>query len=292
MTNRNRMEITVIAWGATIISLKFPDKHGRTADVVLGFDDLKSYMNPSINPFVGCILGRCANRIRNGYFTIKGKPYQLTINDFNKHHLHGGTRGFGRRLWESCIDDCSVVMSYLSKDGEEGYPGAVLTAVRFKLTSENKLEISIQATTTKPTIVNISHGSLFNLAGHDAGKEELLKHRITLNSDRWTFADYTDPLPTGDIREVGGTIMDLRVPQFLDKCIEKVPPGEGYDHNFCVTSNWHGRSGYVAQAVHPRSGRFLEVYSNQPGVQFYTGGRLPCAEISPVCNATIEAGTR
>ncbi|RLU18352.1 hypothetical protein DMN91_008709 [Ooceraea biroi] len=167
MINKNRVEITVISWGATIVSLKYPDKYGHIADVVLGFDDLKSYMNPRINPFIGCILGRCVNRIKNGHIVIKGKTYQLTRNDLNnKHHLHGGTKGFGRRLWESHIDGCSVVMSYLSRDGEEGYPSAVLSTVRFKLTPDNKLEIGIRATTTNSTIVNISHGSLFNLAGH------------------------------------------------------------------------------------------------------------------------------
>ncbi|XP_071639975.1 galactose mutarotase [Temnothorax longispinosus] len=274
MINKNRLEIVVISWGATIVSLKYPDKFGRVADVVLGFDDLKSYTNPQINPFIGCILGRCANRIRNGSIVIKGKTYQLTRNDLGKHHLHGGTKGFGRRLWESHIDGCSVVMTYLSEDGEEGYPGAVLSTVRFRLTPDNKLEIGIRATTTNSTIVNISHGSLFNLAGHDAGKEELVKHKISLNCDRWTFADYTDPIPTGGIRGVGGTIMDLRVPRLLESCIEKVPPGEGYDHNFCVTPNWNGGNAYVAQAVHLKSGRTLEIYSNQPGVQFYTGGRL------------------
>ncbi|XP_018344877.1 PREDICTED: aldose 1-epimerase-like [Trachymyrmex septentrionalis] len=274
MINKNNLEITVISWGATIVSLKYPDKFGCVADVVLGFDDLKSYTNPKINPFIGCILGRCANRIRDGSITIKGKIYELTKNDLGKHHLHGGTKGFGRQLWESHIDGCSVVMTYLSKDGDEGYPGAVLSTVKFKLMPDDMLEIGIRATTTKSTIVNISHGSLFNLAGHDAGKTELMKHKISLNCDRWTFADYTDPIPTGSIRGVGGTIMDLRVPKFLESCIEKVPPGEGYDHNFCVTPNWHGGNTYVAQAVHPKSGRILEIYSNQPGVQFYTGGRL------------------
>ncbi|XP_026828451.1 aldose 1-epimerase [Ooceraea biroi] len=278
MINKNRVEITVISWGATIVSLKYPDKYGHIADVVLGFDDLKSYMNPRINPFIGCILGRCVNRIKNGHIVIKGKTYQLTRNDLNnKHHLHGGTKGFGRRLWESHIDGCSVVMSYLSRDGEEGYPSAVLSTVRFKLTPDNKLEIGIRATTTNSTIVNISHGSLFNLAGHDAGQRELMKHEISLNCDRWTFANYADSIPTGSIRGVGGTIMDLRIPRALGSCIKKVPPGEGYDHNFCVTSNWHGSSTYVARAIHPRSGRVLEIYSDQPGVQFYTAGRLsPC----------------
>ncbi|EFN72246.1 Aldose 1-epimerase [Camponotus floridanus] len=274
MINKNHVEITIISWGATIVSLKYPDKFGRIADVVLGFDDLKSYTNPRINPFIGCVLGRCANRIKNGCIVIKGKTYQLTRNDLDKHHLHGGTKGFGQRLWDSYIDDCSVVMTYLSEDGEEGYPGALLSTVRFKLTPDNRLEIGIRATTTDFTIVNISHGSLFNLAGHDTGKKELIKHKISLNCDRWTFADYTDPIPTGSIRGVGGTIMDLRIPKFLENCIEKVPPGEGYDHNFCVTPNWHGGSTYVARAIHPESGRVLEIYSDQPGVQFYTGGRL------------------
>ncbi|XP_029157507.1 aldose 1-epimerase-like isoform X2 [Nylanderia fulva] len=274
MINKKGIEITVISWGATIISLKYPDKFGDIADVVLGFDDLKSYTNPNINPFIGCILGRCANRIKDGCIVIKGKTYQLTKNDLGKHHLHGGAKGFGRRLWNSYVDGCSVVMTYLSEDGEEGYPGAVLCTVRFKLTPDNRLEIGIRATTTDSTIVNITHGSLFNLAGHDAGKKELMKHKISLNCDRWTFADYTDPIPTGGIRGVGGTIMDLRIPKFLESCIEKVPPGEGYDHNFCVTPNWYGGNTHIARVSYPGNGRILEIYSDQPGVQFYTGGRL------------------
>ncbi|KAI4500241.1 hypothetical protein M0802_004658 [Mischocyttarus mexicanus] len=274
MINNNRMEVTVITWGASIISLKCPDKFGHSKDVVLGFDDLKSYTNPVFNPFIGCVLGRCANRIKNGCFSIKDKDYQLTKNDLNIHHLHGGTNGFGRQIWNSHIDGCSVVMSYLSKDGEEGYPGAVLATVRFKLTPDNKLEIHMRATTSKSTIINMSHGSLFNLAGHDAGEKELRKHKILLNCDRWTFADYLDPIPTGAIRGVGGTIMDLRVPRLLGEYMEKVPPGEGFDHNFCITKNWQSGSSFVARAVHMKSGRVLEVYSDQPGLQFYTGGRI------------------
>ncbi|KAF7394913.1 galactose mutarotase-like [Vespula maculifrons] len=273
MINNNRMEVTVITWGASIVSLKCPDKFGHSTDIVLGFDDLKSYMNPVLNPFIGCVLGRCANRIKNGYFSIKDKDYELTKND-NNHHIHGGTNGFGRQIWNSHIDDCSVVMSYLSEDGEEGYPGAVLATVRFKLTPDNKLEIHMRATTSKTTIINMSHGSLFNLAGHDAGEVELKKHKILLNCDRWTFSDYSDSIPTGAIRGVGGTVMDFRIPRLLGEYMEKVPPGEGFDHNFCVTKNWQSDSSFVARALHMKSGRVLEVYSDQPGLQFYTGGRL------------------
>ncbi|XP_076167802.1 galactose mutarotase isoform X2 [Ptiloglossa arizonensis] len=288
MANTNHMEVTLITWGATIMSLKCPDKYGHSTDVVLGFDDLKGvichipthkltrlydysllkynvnfigYMNPITNPFIGCILGRCANRIKNGHITIKGKNYELTKNDFNgKHHLHGGANGFGRKVWDSYTAGCSVVMSYLSQDGEEGYPGAVLTTIRFKLTTDNKLEICMRSTTSKPTIVNLSHGSIFNLAGHDAGEAELKQHKILLNCDRWTFADYTDPVPTGAIRGV--------------------PPGEGYDHNLCITKNGQSGSLFAAKAWHTKSGRVLEIYSDQRGIQFYTGGRLP-PEIIP-----------
>ncbi|XP_012256706.2 galactose mutarotase [Athalia rosae] len=275
LTNNNRMEVVLITWGATIVSLKCPDKFGSPADIVMGFDDLKSYMDPNLNPYFGCALGRCANRIKDGSFSIKDKDFQLTKNDNNKHHLHGGLNGFGRQVWDAYVDGCTVIMSYLSKDGEEGYPGAVLATLRFKLTSDNKLEINMRATTSKSTIVNMSHGSYFNLAGHAAGVKELNKHKISLNCDRWTFADYTDPVPTGGIRGVGGTIMDLRIPQVLGDCIGKVPPGEGYDHNFCVLRSWQPGVTFVAQALHPSSGRLMEVYSDQPGVQFYTGGRLP-----------------
>ncbi|CAL7940587.1 unnamed protein product [Xylocopa violacea] len=276
MINTNKMEVIVITWGATIVSLKCPDKYGHPADIVLGFDNMKGYSNSVTNPFIGCILGRCANRIKNGHITIRGRDYELTKNDFNgKHHFHGGTNGFGRKVWDSYIAGCSVVMSYLSQDGEEGYPGAVLTTIRFKLTPDNKFDICMRATTSKPTIVNLSHGSMFNLAGHDAGEFELRKHKVLLNCDRWTFADYTDPVPTGAIRSVGGTVMDFRIPRILGEYMEKVPPGEGYDHNLCVIKSGQSGSSFIAKVWHVKSGRALEIYSNQRGVQFYTGGRLP-----------------
>ncbi|KAK0163480.1 hypothetical protein PV327_007155 [Microctonus hyperodae] len=274
MTNVNRMEVILISWGATIVSIKCPDKYGETADVVLGFDNIDSYRNSHMNPFIGCILGRCANRIKNGLFTIADTEYKLTLND-DKCHLHGGTCGFGRQLWNSQIDGCNVVMSYLSDDGEEGYPGAVLITVKFKLTVDNRLEINIRASSSKPTIINISHASFFNLAGHDAGEDELKNHIVTLNCDRWTFTDSKDPIPTGAIQGVGGTVMDLRIPKKLDECMSKVPPGEGFDHNFCVVQSWQPGVVFIGRALHPKSGRVLEVYSDQPGVQFYTCGRFP-----------------
>ncbi|KAG7207178.1 hypothetical protein KM043_008866 [Ampulex compressa] len=268
------MEVTIITWGASVVSLKCPDKYGHPLDVVLGFDDLKDYMDPVLNPFIGCVLGRCANRIKDGYICIGNKSYQLTTNVLgNMHHLHGGINGFGRRIWESYMDGCSVVMSYLSHDGEEGYPGAVLATIRFQLTVDNKLEISCRATTTKPTIVNMSHGSMFNLAGHDAGEAELRNHRVLLNCDRWTFADYPDMIPTGAIRGVSGTIMDFRIPKLLGEYLEKISP-IGYDHNFCVTQSSQMDSTFVAKVLHKKSGRILEVYSDQPGVHLYTGGYL------------------
>ncbi|XP_043481592.1 galactose mutarotase-like [Leptopilina heterotoma] len=274
MTNSNRMEVVLISWGASIVSLKCPDKFGRSEDIVLGFDHIENYIDPVINQYIGCILGRYCNRIKDGSFIIGGKMYQLSKNDENKHHLHGGVNGFGRQLWNSQIDGCSVIMSYLSDDFEEGYPGALLVTVRFKLRFDNKLEISIRATTTKPTIVNLSYSPYFNLAGHDAGVFELENHKISLNCDRWTFADFSDPVPSGAVRGVGGTIMDLRISQLLGNVMYKVPAGQGYDHNFCVLKSQSGTS-FVARALHEKTGRVLEIYSNQQGVQFNTGGRLP-----------------
>ncbi|OXU27279.1 hypothetical protein TSAR_000347 [Trichomalopsis sarcophagae] len=270
MCNANRMEVKVITWGATIVSIKCPDKYGDTADVVLGFDDLDSYLDPSLNSYIGCILGRCANRIMDGSFKIKDTDYFLTRNEMGRHHLHGGTNGFGRRIWESHLEDgCSVIMSYLSVDGDEGYPGAVLVTAKFKLTDDNRLTIGIRASTSKPTLVNLSHGSLFNLAGHDAGEEELRSHKITLNCDRWTVSEFEDPVPTGAIRSVGGTTMDLRIAKPIGESIDKATLGKGFDHNFCVLRNSQPEV-------------FLEIYSDQPGVQFYTASRLP-----PYTPATI-----
>ncbi|XP_032455001.1 aldose 1-epimerase-like isoform X3 [Nasonia vitripennis] len=333
MCNANRMEVKVITWGATIVSIKCPDKYGDTADVVLGFDDLESYLDPSLNSYIGCILGRCANRIMDGSFKIKDTDYFLTRNEMDRHHLHGGVReqkeissahidphfdsvalnfhskpifaakknehflsssskqqlincqtnGFGRRIWESHLEDgCSVIMSYLSADGDEGYPGAVLVTAKFKLTDDNRLTIGIRASTSKPTLVNLSHGSLFNLAGHDAGEEELRSHKITLNCDRWTVSEFEDPVPTGAIRGVGGTTMDLRIAKTIGESVDKATLGKGFDHNFCVLRNSQPEVSFVARALHPKTGRFLEIYSDQPGVQFYTASRLP-----PYTPATI-----
>ncbi|XP_012284584.1 aldose 1-epimerase [Orussus abietinus] len=293
MTNSNRMEVVIITWGATIVSLKCPDKFGRPADVVLGFDNLKSYMDPTLNPFIGCILGRCANRIKEGCFTLKDKLYQLSTNDSNLHHIHGGTNGFGRQVWNSYVDGCNVVMTYLSQDGEEGYPGAMLVTIIFQLTADNRLNINMRATTSKTTIVNMTHGTFFNLAGHGAGEKELGKHQISLNCNRWTFADYEDPIPTGAIRGVGGTIMDLRIARLLAYVMYKVPPGEGYDHNFCVVRSWEPGISFVARALHAPSGRVLEVYSDKPGVQFYTSGRFPpqpVPESSSSYNSCLNIG--
>ncbi|KAJ8683827.1 hypothetical protein QAD02_019619 [Eretmocerus hayati] len=276
LINANRMEVMIITYGATIVSIKCPDKYGDTADIVLGYEDINSYVDPTLNPFMGCILGRCANRIKDGKFKIKDTDYSLTKNDMFKHHIHGGTDGFGKRLWEAHVEDCSyVVMSYLSDDGEEGYPGALLTTVKFKLTNENRLEISMRATTSKPTVVNLSYGTVFNLAGHDAGEDELRAHKISLNCDRWTFSEFENPLPTGAIRNVGGTIMDLRIPRFLGELLEKVPQDGGFDHNFCVVRSSQPEPCFVARVLHANSGRYIELYSDQPGVHLYTCGRFP-----------------
>ncbi|XP_011505661.1 PREDICTED: aldose 1-epimerase-like [Ceratosolen solmsi marchali] len=276
MTNDNGMEVVLISWGATIVSIKCPDKYGEVADIVLGFDDLQTYLDPTLNNYIGCVLGRSANHIMNGTFKIQNLEYFLTKNDGNKHHLHGGINGFGRRVWEPYIEDGShVIMSLLSDDGEEGYPGSVFTTIKFRLTNNNSLEINMRASTSKPTVVNLSHGSLFNLAGHGTGKTELMEHEISLNCDRWTYTDCENPIPTGKIRDVGGTIMDLRMSRKMKDVIEKVPLNKGYNHNFCVVRSVQPQVSLISRISHAKSGRFLEVYSDQPGVQFYTGGQLP-----------------
>ncbi|XP_024947189.1 aldose 1-epimerase isoform X2 [Cephus cinctus] len=231
------------------------------------------YLN---NRYFGNIIGRVANRVAEGLIYINGKKYELTKNDENqKNHINGGIYGFDNVNWDSCVSGKQVVMSNLSKTGSEGYPGHMLTQVKYTWTDLNELHINIRATSTEATPANITNYCLFNLAGHGMGVKELRKHIVTINADKWTLMDIRDNLPIGLIEPVDQTVYDLRTPTQLNKQTMYNVPGGGYNHNLCITtpSCWCYR--FHARILHPDSGRFLEVYSNQPGLQFYTGNDLP-----------------
>ncbi|CAH1984836.1 unnamed protein product [Acanthoscelides obtectus] len=269
--NQNGMSVQVMTYGGYITSMKVPDSSGHIDDIVLGFNTFEEYLQPD-NRFMGATVGRVANRIANAKMTVEGVEYKLAANN-GPNHIHGGTKGFDKVLWEPHVDGSKLTLSYLSKDMEEGYPGDVLTHVTFELTNENEFKIEYKATTSKPTPINLTNHSYFNLAGDDKGANELYKHVVSLNADKITEA--VDGIPTGNLPMVCGTPFDLRVPKTLGDIIHKVPNTAGFDHNFCVTKGSKQEETFVARVTHSATGRALEVYSNQPGVQFYTSNFLP-----------------
>jgi len=276
LTNSKGMEVRAMTYGGIIVSIRVPDKNGKIADVVLGHDKVDGYLvNP---PYFGAIVGRYANRIANGSFTVDGVKYTLAKND-GPNSLHGGLNGFNKVLWEAKefkgAKGVGVSFSYLSKDGEEGYPGNLKVKVSYTLTDENQLILDYEATTDKATPLNISQHSYFNLAGEGSG--DILGHEVTLNADRFTPVDKT-LIPTGELRPVQGTPMDFTkatpIGARINEDYEQLVIGRGYDHNFVINRN--NKDGLILAArVHePTSGRVLEVLTTEPGVQFYSGNFL------------------
>lgn len=269
LTNAAGMTVKIINYGGTITNIMVPDSSGNFGDVVLGFDSLDGYLKKE-NPYFGCITGRYANRIGRGKFSIDGKPYQLPINN-NGNTLHGGVSGFNRKFWAGEIlpGDSSIKFSYLSKDGEEGFPGNCNVEVLYTLSQNNELKIEYKATTDKPTAVNITNHSYFNLsAGRDS---TVLGHDILINADKYVAVN-SQLIPTGELPEVKGTAMDFTVPNKIGTDIEKV--AGGYDHTY-VLNKKNSSEPELAVAVHdPASGRYMEVFTTEPGVQFYSGNFL------------------
>ncbi|CAG9759751.1 unnamed protein product [Ceutorhynchus assimilis] len=270
--NSSGVSVQVITYGATITSIKMPDKNGTSDDIVMGFDDIKGYLNP-LNPYFGATVGRVANRIGYARITIDEHTYNVTAN-LGEHTLHGGLKGFDKVNWNHYVDGNKLSLSYLSKDLEEGFPGDVITTVTYELTSDNRFVFDFKSTSSKPTFVNLTNHSYFNLGGHDAGAEQVYKHLISINADYTTDVD-NNSIPSGKLLSVANTAFDLRVPIVLGEKINKIPGYLGYDHNFCVTKGSSQENRFIARAVHPPTGRSLEIYSNQPGVQFYTGNHIP-----------------
>ncbi|KAM0727985.1 Galactose mutarotase [Formica fusca] len=273
LTNKNKGIVRLISWGASIQSIKIPNRDGKLADVVLGFDDMDGYLK---NRYMGSIIGRVADRIP---MHLSNMIYPSTIGDeTKKDHLNDGMVAFDNVNWHSQIVNNRVVMSHLSRADSEGYPGDVLTQVKYTWTDDNQLHINIRATSTKSTRINVTNYCLFNLAGHGTGSKELKKHLFIVNADSWIFMDVKNHLPIGIISPVDCTPFELRLPVQLNQRRLFDIPGGGYNHNLCINSPscWCYR--FHARILHPTSGRFLEVYSNHPGLRVYTGNKLPDSE--------------
>lgn len=260
LSNERGFEVAITNYGGAVVSLKAPDRNGLFADIVLGYETLEEYVR---NPrYLGALIGRHANRIGGGKCSLNGTAYQLTQNS-GANHLHGGAKGFDKRVW-NVIDQtargaASLRLQYLSRDGEEGYPGNLRVEVTYTL-SDNELEMNCQATTDRETIVNLTNHSYFNLAG----RGDILDHELTLHADAFTPVS-DDLIPTGEIQSVENSNMDFR---------ESRPIKSGkYDNNF-VVNGWDGSLRPAARLYEPASGRVLEVLTTEPGIQFYSGNFL------------------
>jgi aldose 1-epimerase len=273
LANASGTQAKVITYGGIVTELHVPDRDGKLGDVVLGFDDLKGYL--AGHPYFGCLVGRVANRIAKGRFTLDGKEYKVATNN-GPNALHGGLKGYDKVVWKAgkaAADDgkASLELSYPSKDGEEGYPGNLSCTVTYTLTDDNELRIDYRATTDRPTPVNLTNHSYFNLAGPASG--DILGHEIMLAADRYTPVD--DMLiPTGEIKPVRGTPLDFTKPEKIGARIDRLKgdPG-GYDHNFVINGGG-GKLALAARVHEPKTGRVMEVHTTEPGVQFYTGNFL------------------
>jgi aldose 1-epimerase len=274
LTNPHGIEVRAMSFGATLVSIRTPDRTGHLADIALGFDALDDYVTRS--RFFGALVGRYGNRIGNAQFAIDGQTFQLAANN-GANHLHGGRKGFDKVVWHAAPFErdatVGVTFTYTSRDGEEGYPGSLQTTVTYTLTPANELIVDYSATTDKPTIVNLTQHTYFNLAGE--GRGNVLGHEVMLNADRFTPVD-AGMIPTGELTPVAETPFDFRTPTTIGARIDADHPqlklAGGYDHNFVL----NGGPGLhlAARVVEPASGRTLQVDSTEPGVQFYTGNKL------------------
>ncbi|MBM4029524.1 MAG: galactose mutarotase, partial [Planctomycetes bacterium] len=274
LTNSNGLKAGIMTYGATVVSLEVPDKSGQLGDIVLGYDNLQAYIRNS--PYFGTIVGRYGNRIGKGKFTLDGTEYTLATNN-GENHLHGGLKGFDKVVWTDepvrRSDAVGVKFGYVSKDGEEGYPGTLKGTVTYLLTNKNELRIEYVATTDKPTPVNLTHHGYWNLTG---GRRDILEHVLTLNAGKFTPVD-KGLIPTGELPAVKGTVMDFTRPTAIGARIEsdfeQIKSGGGYDHNWVL--NKGGKDMTLAARVYePTSGRVMEVFTKEPGVQFYSGNFL------------------
>jgi aldose 1-epimerase len=275
LQNAHGLQAKISTLGGTLTSLLAPDKHGQLGEVVLGFDQPESYTSDlfvSENTFFGALIGRYGNRIRHGSFTLDGQAYQLPINN-TPNSLHGGPQGFDKRVWEATPgtspDGPTLSLRYHSAAGEAGYPGALEVTVVYTLTNANALRLDYQATTNQATVLNLTNHSYFNL-NYGQGNN-VLNHVLMLNADYFTPVDATS-IPTGELRAVAGTPMDFRQPHAIGARMAQVPGG--YDHNWVLADHLRRQPELAATVYEPVSGRTLDVYTDQPGVQLYTGNFL------------------
>jgi aldose 1-epimerase len=273
LRNAKGAEVGICNYGGLVIFLKMPDRHGQFGDVVLGYDNLDGYLKDT--PYFGALVGRYGNRIAKGKFTLDGQEYTLATNNF-PNALHGGVKGFDKVVWEPRIlaryEGPCLELKYLSRDGEEGYPGNLSVVATYTLTDDNELKLEYTAHTDKDTVVNLTHHSYFNLAG----KGDILNHVVMIPADKFTPVDST-LIPTGELKPVQGTPFDFRKPTAIGARIndddEQLKFGGGYDHNWVINKPL-GELGLMARVTEPTSGRVMEVWSTEPGLQFYSGNFL------------------
>ncbi len=275
LTNSKGSEAQIITYGGTVVSLRVPDKSGKLGDVVLGFDSVADYEKNTA--YIGALIGRYGNRIANGRFTLNGKEYILAVNN-GENHLHGGLRGYDKVVWSAGpstdANGANLELTYLSRDGEEGYPGNLSIKVVYSLTEKNELKIVYSATTDKDTVVNLTHHSYFNLAG--AGSGDILGHQLTLNANKFTPTG-SGSIPIGELRDVRGTPFDFTKSMAIGARIkqddQQLKFGQGYDHNYVLNRTGSGPS-LAATVYEAKSGRMMEVLTTEPGLQFYSGNFL------------------
>lgn len=278
LKNSHGMVVKITNYGAIITSILVPDRKGNVADVALGFNRLEDYINSVDRPYFGAIVGRYGNRIAKGRFSLDGHDYKLATNN-GENHLHGGIIGFDKVVWDAkpISDDhwSGVELSYLAKDKEEGYPGNLKIRVTYKLNEENELSVDYHATTDKPTPVNLTQHTYFNLKGE--GNGDILDHELMINADRYTPVD-AEQIPTGQIADVKNTPFDFTKPKAIGRDIKKtheqIKYGNGFDHNFVINRPKNSPMALAARVYEPSSGRVLEVETTEPGVQFYCGNFL------------------
>jgi aldose 1-epimerase len=274
LRNAGGMQATIMNYGGIVTSLRVPDRNGNPGDVVLGYEHLDGYLKST--PYFGCLVGRYGNRIAKGQFSVGGGSYTLATNN-PPNALHGGLQGFDKVVWKVLKADVGpdgprLVLHYVSKDGEEGYPGNLSVTATYTLTADNALRLDYKATTDKPTVLNLTQHSYFNLRGSG----DILGHVVQINGDKFTPVDAT-LIPTGELRPVEGTPFDFRKPTAIGARVsqqdEQLNFGKGYDHNWVINKPW-GELVLMARVVEPVTGRVLEVLSTEPGVQFYCGNFL------------------
>lgn len=281
LTNTNGLRVKITNWGALIAAIETPDRDGTLDNIVLGFDDLETYI--SGHPFFGCVVGRYGNRIREGRFSLDGKEYRLAINN-GPNHLHGGIMGFDKFVWRAkeleTPEGDAIQLTHVSPDQDEGYPGTMTVEVTYTMTNSDELRSDYQVTTDAPTVLNLTNHSYFNLAGRGSGT--ILGHELTLNSDRYVAVD-DGLIPTGDLRSVRRTPLDFQEPQTIGSRIEQITDpafGGGYDHCYVLKQGGDGPT-FAARVHEPTTGRVMEVSTTEPGMQLYTGNFLDGSVSAP-----------